>query len=420
MPQASRLFSDKLDRVTFSTYFLGAVVPLIGLAVVVERFALPTLSDRSQELGLVALVVFTAILSLGSFLVLRHITRRSLARMDADNHRLTSLLSISSKLAGVQHLTEATDCAVEQALALANAPAAYLYMLGSDAVLPPMAAAAGTDAAKIHERLQPHLDEIPRMVLESRRPLMRAAGEGSADYAALAVPLPGEPAPIGVLVAVRPAPAAEFAPEEADALSTLAALAAVALHNGDLRDAQRNFFAHVTDIIVHALDAHLGFHQGHGTRVAQLANRLGRAYGFDDASMQRLHFAALLHDIGMLRLDRSQQMSRKACEKHTVIGARMLSPIRLWKDLAPIVHHHHEWWDGSGYPDGISGEAIPLSARILSVCDAYDAMTSESSYGGTRTPEVALAELERCRGTQFDPAVVASFRTLAEAGQLDG
>jgi putative nucleotidyltransferase with HDIG domain len=420
MPNGSRLFSDKLDRVTFSAYFLGAVVPLVGLAVVVERFALPTLSDRSQELGLIALVVFTAILSLGSFLVLRHITRRSLDRMDGDNHRLASLLAISSKLAGVQHLTEATDSAVEQTLALVNAPAAFLYLRGSDAVPPPMAAAAGADAGKIHERLRPRLDEIPRTVLESRRPLLRAVGDGSDEYAALAVPLPGEPAPIGALVAVRPAPAADFATEEADALSTLAALAAVALHNGDLRDAQRNFFAHVTDIIVHALDAHLGFHQGHGTRVAQLANRLGRAYSFDDAAMQRLHFAALLHDIGMLRLDRSQQMNRKTCERHAPIGARMLSGIRLWKDLAPIVHHHHEWWDGSGYPDGIAGDAIPLVSRIISVCDAWDAMTSESSYGVTRTPEQALAELEACRGTQFDPGVVASFRTLAEANQLEG
>jgi putative nucleotidyltransferase with HDIG domain len=420
MPQASRLFSDKLDRVTFSAYFLGAVVPLVALAVVVERFALPTLSDRGQELGLVALVVFTAILSLGSFLVLRAITRRSLARMDADNHRLTSLLSISSRLANVQHLTEATDCAVEHALALANAPAAYLFLRGSEAVPPPMAAAAGVDATKIHERLKPRIDEIPRMVLESQRPLMRGARDGGDEYAALAVPLPGDPTPIGVLVAVRPAPAADFAPEEADALSTLAALAAVALHNGDLRDAQRNFFAHVTDIIVHALDAHLGFHQGHGTRVAQLANRLGRAYGFDDGAMQRLHFAALLHDIGMLRLDRAQQMNRKACDKHALIGARMLSGIRLWKDLAPIVQHHHEWWDGSGYPDGIAGEAIPLASRIIAVCDAYDAMTSKTPYGETRSAEQALAELEACRGTQFDPAVVASFRTLSEAGPLDG
>ncbi len=124
MAQGSRLFSDKLDRVTFSAYFLGAVVPLIALAVVVERFVLPTLDDRNAEVGLVVLVVSAALLSLGSFLVLRHQTRSSLDRMDHDNHRLESLLKVSSRLASVQHVTEATDCAAEQALGLANAPAA--------------------------------------------------------------------------------------------------------------------------------------------------------------------------------------------------------------------------------------------------------------------------------------------------------
>jgi HD-GYP domain-containing protein (c-di-GMP phosphodiesterase class II) len=121
----------------------------------------------------------------------------------------------------------------------------------------------------------------------------------------------------------------------------------------------------------------------------------------------------------MLRLDRSQQMSRKTCDKHALIGSRMLGSIRLWKDLAPIVQHHHEWWDGSGYPDGLAGDAIPLPSRIIAVCDAYDAMTSPSGYRETRSPEQALAELEACAGRQFDPSVVAAFRTLFEAGQLD-
>ena len=206
--------------------------------------------------------------------------------------------------------------------------------------------------------------------------------------------------------------------EETGALSTLAALAAVALHNGDLRDAQRNFFAHVTDIIVNALDAHLEFHQGHGNRVAQLANRLGRALGLDDAGMQRLHFAALLHDIRMLKLDRAQQMNRKTCDKHTIIGSRMLGRIRVWKDIAPIIHHHHERWDGSGYPDGISGSEIPLESRIIAVCDAFDSMTSHSSYRDAMTLDEALAELEACRGTQFDPDLVEAFRTLAAAGHV--
>lgn len=418
MDKGSGLFSDKLDRVAFSAYFLGAVVPLVALAVVAERFALPNLADRNEALGLIGLVVSTALLSLGSFLVLRRRTRQTLIRMDADNRRLSSLLQISSRLASVQDVTEATHSAAEQALELADAPMAYLFVCDSQEAAPAVAASAGTDASKLYKQLEEKLAAIPSMVFESERPVLRAAAHGS-DFAALGVPLPSETGPIGALVAVRPAPAEDFSAEETDAVSTLAALAAVALNNGDLRDAQRNFFAHVTDMLVNALDAHLEFHQGHGHRVAQLANRLGRALELDDSVMQRLHFAALLHDIGMLKMDRSQQMNRKTCEKHTTLGSRMLGRIRLWQDLAPIVHHHHEWWDGSGYPDGIAEQEIPLESRIIAVCDAFDSMTSAASYRDARSIDEALAELVACQSTQFDPEIVAAFRELAEAGQLD-
>lgn len=419
MAQGSHLFSEKLDRVTFSAYFLGAVVPLIALAVVVERFVLPTLDDRNAAIGLIMLVLSAALLSLGSFLVLRSQTHKSLERMDQDNHRLESLLKVSSRLASVQHVTEATDCAAQQALSLTNATATYLYVRGAEGSEPALAASAGKQASKLYEEIAPKLDLIPPMLFESDRPLLRGSSEDGGDFVALAVPLPGDPAAIGALVAVRPAPASEFSPEETDALSTLAALTAVALNNGDLRDSQRNFFAHVTDIIVSALDSHLEFHQGHSHRVAQLSNRVGRALGLDDATMQRLHFASLLHDIGMLKLNRTQQMNPKTCDKHTIIGSRMLGRIRLWKDLAPIIKHHHEWWDGSGYPEGISQAEIPFESRIIAVCDAFERMTSASGYGEARSLEDALAELDQCKSTQFDPEVVAAFHGLAEAGHLE-
>jgi putative nucleotidyltransferase with HDIG domain len=205
---------------------------------------------------------------------------------------------------------------------------------------------------------------------------------------------------------------------ESDALSTLAGIASVAIHNADLRDAQRNFFSHVTDLLVQALDAHLQFHVGHSDRVAALANRVGRALKLDDAQLQRLHFGALLHDIGMLKLDRTQQMNLRTCDKHTLLGARMLTRIRLWKDIGPIVQHHHEWWDGHGYPDGLSGDAIPLEARIIALCDAFETMTSNESYKEAVSVEEALAEIDACAGTQFDPSLARTFRRVVQGEEL--
>jgi putative nucleotidyltransferase with HDIG domain len=234
----------------------------------------------------------------------------------------------------------------------------------------------------------------------------------------LAIPLPGEVTTSGTLVAVGAEGRSRFEPEEVDALSTLGGLTAVALRNADLRDAQRNFFTHVTDMLVSALDSHLGYHGGHGERVARYANRIGRQMGLDDHRLERLHFAALLHDIGMLKLNRQQQMNRRECAKHTVLGARLLARIRLWEHLAPLVQHHHERWDGSGYPDGLSSNAIPLESRIIAICESFDAITSEKSYKEAMPFELAVHEIESGAGTQFDPDAVSAFLEVVRSGAI--
>jgi HD-GYP domain-containing protein (c-di-GMP phosphodiesterase class II) len=121
----------------------------------------------------------------------------------------------------------------------------------------------------------------------------------------------------------------------------------------------------------------------------------------------------------MLKIDPDQQMTRAACEKHCVLGYRMLSRIRLWRDLAPIVYHHHEWWDGRGYPDAKAGADIPLESRIIAICDAVDSMTSDDSYRTPLALDAALAELDRCSGSQFDPSLVTVFAELARDGMIE-
>ena len=101
----------------------------------------------------------------------------------------------------------------------------------------------------------------------------------------------------------------------------------------------------------------------------------------------------------------------------SVFGARMLSRIRLWEPIAPIVLHHHEHWDGHGYPEGRSGEGIPLEARIVAIADAVDAMQRGEGSRAAKSPDEIVKELQRCRGTQFDPALVDAFLTLHGRGE---
>jgi K+-sensing histidine kinase KdpD len=259
------IFSQKLDRVAFTAYFLGAVVPLVALGFVIEQFVFPVVSDRYVSLGLIGLLTSIAVLSLGSFLALRRTTRHSIDRIDGDNRRLSALLGISKSLATVEYGNFAAETAARTALALAGARASFVLTRGEAGAAPARIASAGEDVAKLEQRLVEPLVNLANLVMSEGRPAVR--GPAGFTPAMIAIPLPGEATPAGALVVVSAGGRAAFEPEEVDALTTLGGLTAVALRNADLRDAQRNFFTHVTDMLVSALDSHLGYHGGHGTRV---------------------------------------------------------------------------------------------------------------------------------------------------------
>jgi putative nucleotidyltransferase with HDIG domain len=222
-------------------------------------------------------------------------------------------------------------------------------------------------------------------------------------------------ASLGALVVARSEGAEDFDETHLDGLSTLATLAGVARHNAELRDSQRNFFVHLTEILMTALDQHVDNQKGHARRVAHIANQIGRKMGFEGRDLERLHFGALLHDIGMLKIDVGAA-DKATKRRHATVGHQMLKPIRLWEDLAPIVLHHHEWFDGSGYPEKVAGDQIPLESRIIALAEAFDTMTSESSYQRTVSVEEALGRIEAGSGSQFDPRIVPILLDLVREG----
>lgn len=161
----------------------------------------------------------------------------------------------------------------------------------------------------------------------------------------------------------------------------------------------------------------------HSESVGDLAARLAHRIGLDAEQAELVRMAGSLHDIGKLLvpdelLSKAGPLTpaeRNLVERHSEIGHQLLTSIFL-EPVATWVLHHHERWDGSGYPNGLSGEQIPLPARILFVADSFDTLTSDRAYRSRLTTQAALAEIERCSGTQFDPAVVAALREeLAEA-----
>ena len=172
-----------------------------------------------------------------------------------------------------------------------------------------------------------------------------------------------------------------------------------------------------TDVLVQMLgERHPELGQ-HASVVAELAEAVAARLGLSREQANEVRRAAELHDIGKLAIPESilsKPGKLTAAEwefvrQHTVIGERILSAAPSLSTCSKIVRSSHEWWDGSGYPDGVAGEAIPLDSRIVAVCDAFEAMTSTRPYRASRTVTEAVAELRRCAGTQFDPGVVRAF-----------
>jgi diguanylate cyclase (GGDEF)-like protein len=167
-----------------------------------------------------------------------------------------------------------------------------------------------------------------------------------------------------------------------------------------------------------AVDARDAYGGSHSQHVGDYAARIARRLGADEPAVELTRLAGKVHDLGKLAIPEEilrkagalSEADRAVLERHPQVGSQMLESLGV-EPVAEWVLHHHERWDGTGYPERLAGDQIPLAARILFVADAYDAMTSERVYGERLTQAEALAELERCAGTQFDPAVV---RALAE------
>jgi HD-GYP domain-containing protein (c-di-GMP phosphodiesterase class II) len=172
--------------------------------------------------------------------------------------------------------------------------------------------------------------------------------------------------------------------------------------------------------LVAAVEAKDPYTRGHSERVTEYAGRLGAALGMSQSELERLEYAALLHDVGTIgvparvltKAGRLTQDEYARVKEHPMVGAQIVSRVPYLADIVDSVLHHHEHFDGSGYGLGASGSAIPLMARILAVVDAYDAMTSERPYRRALSVAEAVEELNRCAGTQFDPEIVVQFVEL--------
>ncbi len=184
----------------------------------------------------------------------------------------------------------------------------------------------------------------------------------------------------------------------------------------------RDLFYGTVQALSQAIDAKDGFTRGHADRVSRIAGAIARELGVAEREIEQIELAGLLHDIGKIgvedrilmkpaRLDTDEQ---ELMRRHPIYGASILEPSAALRPLVPIVLSHHENFDGSGYPQGLRGEEIPLGARILIVADTYEAMTSDRIYRKAPGHDRAMEQLNHYKGTQFDPDIVRALQTCLQ------
>ncbi|MDB5293930.1 MAG: hypothetical protein JWL69_5171 [Phycisphaerales bacterium] len=267
-------------------------------------------------------------------------------------------------------------------------------------------------------------DELFRMLRDRKTPLLvndlttDKHFPWLAEHATrlLAVPLQRFDQTLGCLFALDKE-AGDFDSADSKLLNSIANESAIYLENSRLFEDVHGLMMGLLHSLTSAVDAKDPYTCGHSERVALLSRHLAQQSGLNDHDVEQVYMAGLLHDVGKIGVPESvlQKTGKLTPEefelmkKHPEIGARILQDVRQIKQIIPGVLHHHERFDGKGYPAGLAGGDIPLMGRIICLADCFDAMTSNRTYRKALPLEVAMVEIRRCSGTQFDPALAEAF-----------
>ncbi len=357
---------------------------------------------------------------------LRAENRSLLVGLKDSTRKLNVLSDLATRLAGEQHVDRVMAQLLATARELLECESVRI-MLAERSELGDMTVRSvfGDGEIAMGTRCGPR-DGIATCVLGTGEPLRVELPREHPSYSRrcdeMPTSLPGmlcapfeRPSVAGVFMAAGRSRA--FTEEDLALLASLARQGSVAIENAQAGEENQNFFTHTSEMLVSLLDALEPHYQGHSHTVAVLADMVARRLGLPETERRSIHFAALLHDVGKLRLRGTMVQSARPLSadevelvrQHPALGVEILRPISKWCGLAPIIHSHHERWDGRGYPRGLAGPDIPLGGRIVAVAEAFEAMTRPLPTRPPRSIEEALAEVDAHAGTQFDPVIARLF-----------
>jgi len=364
-----------------------------------------------------------------------HVLKRGLEkqRMAAENLRLREALSlykVSEAIAASLSLDQVMETVADSTIHELGADLASTWLDDGEGGVFERQRVTGPDAPKIADlgvvdpaAVAAQLENDGQLLVhgEAAGRFFKKAPELPAS-SVVAVPLRASARKIGFLFAASFAKNRRFDEGQRKLLSIIASRAAAAIENARLYEDLQLTFQQTIRGLAKAIDKMDRYTAGHSDRVATYAVILAKDLGLPAAEVEIVRQSALMHDIGkigcVLNLNKPGKLTVDEYEvfkKHPAYGKDILDPIEFLHPLVPGVHLHHERWDGRGYPLGLKGEGIPIIARIIAVADTYDAMTSDRSYRRALPHGVALTEIKRCIGSQFDPELAARFQACIHA-----
>jgi hypothetical protein len=339
-----------------------------------------------------------------------------------DTATALELFSIAGSLSStldLDYLLEKIGLAAERLL---DSEASSIMLVTDDKKRLYFKVAGGEAGAKLKKLTLPIGQGIAGWVAENRKPDVvvdtskdpRFAGRfdkasGFVTRSLIAVPMVFRGELVGVAEVLNKRHG-EYTQEDVTLLSSLANLASIAITNARIVQDQKNFFSHILELIVAAIESSRPNLMGHPHRTSRFACALARAFGVEEYDYRMIYYASLLHDIGYLAFRNSRILSDAGIatpseEQHPLLSTKMLEGIRMLEGTLPIIRHHHECFDGTGYPDKLKGDEIPLGARILAIVESLEEIRLTGGLDGPALVERAIIEIKAGRGGRYDPDV---------------
>ena len=371
------------------------------------------------DISIKLVITFVVFLAIISFYMWSVVARQIISSIEKYRNRIDQILTITKDLREQKYADILLNKIMEYSLSITRSDSGSILLLENGNLI--FKVVKGERSTELLGKTIPQGQGIAGWVAQKESPLRIAdvrederfkedidAVSGNRTRSALCVPLTIQAGVIGVIELLNKKDNF-YSQRDEEIITYLAGQAAVSLTRARFYEDQKNYEIYVTDMLLDAIDYHVPEKKGHSKRVAIYSNIMAKSIHMSEEDRKRLYFACLLHDVGFLKIQTKDFFKHGYIERHPVIGSEMISQINFYADIAPFILYHHERYDGSGYPEKLIGEAIPLEARIIAIAEAFDVMLSNFSYKAPIDFDSAIEELKTHAGTQFDFRLVEEF-----------